>query len=183
VPETPPEPTPDFDPTGPNAGGEADSESLRLQVGQLTKQVQEYKYAVAEYDTSRRRVAQDAERQRKYAIEPLVKDLITSFDNLELAVKAAKVTNEGGSLAQGVSATLAQVHDTLKRHGVSRIDVQPGTPFDPHLHMAVSQQPTNDFEPGAVLAVLQPGFVLHDRVLRPATVVVASEPPAGGESF
>ena len=62
------------------------------------------------------------------------------------------------------------------------MDVGPGTAFDPHVHEAVMQQPTNDHAPGAVVQVVQPGFLLHDRVLRPAGVVVASEPPAGGSS-
>ena len=63
----------------------------------------------------------------------------------------------------------------LKRHGVEKIEVSPGTPFDPNLHTAVSQQPTADYPPGSVVSVLQQGFTFHDRVLRPATVIVAAE--------
>jgi molecular chaperone GrpE len=72
--------------------------------------------------------------------------------------------------------------DVLKRHGVARMDVGPGTGFDPNRHQAVAQEPTNDYDPGTVARVLQHGFTIHDRVLRPASVVVAAEPPAGGSS-
>ena len=180
--------TPNPEPTGESfpdfsipAGGESDSETLRLQVGQLTKQIGDYKLLIADFENSRRRLAADAERQRKYSIEPLVKDLLLAFDNLEYAVKAAKATGETGSLTQGVTATTAQLLDTLKRHGVHRMDLGAGSLFDPNLHQAVMEQPTNDFKPGCIVSVMQQGFVLHDRVIRPASVVVASAPPAGGQ--
>ena len=103
-----------------------------------------------------------------------------AFDNLEYAVKAAKATGESGSLTQGVAATTAQLLDILKRHGVQRMDLGAGSVFDPNLHQAVMEQPTNDFAPGCIVSVMQPGFVLHDRVIRPASVIVASAAPAGG---
>ena len=191
-----PENTPDdpFQPGGPEVGGPAgghydeaaDSEALRLQVGALTKQIGDYKLLIADFENSRRRLAADAERQRKYSIEPLVKDLLTAFDNLEFAVKAAQAsggaTGEGASLVKGVTATLTQMVDILKRHGVHRMAIPPGAAFDPNLHQAVMEQPTNDFAPGGVVSVMQQGFVLHDRVIRPASVVVASAPPAGGDT-
>ena len=81
-----------------------------------------------------------------------------------------------------MTATIGLFLDALKRHGVKRVDVGPGSAFDPNVHEAVMQQPTNDHDPGSVVQVLQQGFLLHDRVLRPASVIVASEPPAGGSS-
>ena len=78
-----------------------------------------------------------------------------------------------------MKATHALFLDVLKRHGVTRVDAAPGTPFDPAVHEAVMQQPTNDFAPGAVVQVVQSGFLLHDRLIRPANVIVAAEPPAG----
>lgn len=176
--------TPD-DPFGPEvgnqpAGGEADSETLRLQVGHLTKQIGDYKLIIADFENSRRRLAQDADRQRKYTVEPLVKDLLTAFDNLEFAVKAAQATGEGGALTKGVTATTHQMLDIFKRFGVHRMDIGTGSVFDPNLHQAVMEQPTNDFAPGSIVSVMQQGFVLHDRVIRPASVIVASAPPAGG---
>ena len=73
-----------------------------------------------------------------------------------------------------MQATAAQFLEVFKRYGVTRIECGPGTAFDPNLHQAVMQQPGTGFEPGQVAQVLQPGFMIHDRVLRPATVVVAA---------
>ena len=178
-------PDPTDDPFGPDvgspAGGEADSETLRLQVGQLTKQIGDCKMIIADFENSRRRLAADADRQRKYSIEPLVKDLLLAFDNLEYAVKAAKATGETGSLTQGVTATTAQLLDILKRHGVHRMEIGAGSAFDPNLHQAVMEQPTTDYAPGNIVSVMQQGFVLHDRVIRPASVVVASAPPGSAQ--
>jgi molecular chaperone GrpE len=157
-----------------------DPVALQARVDQLEKQAADYKALIADFDNARRRLAQDADRQRKYAAEPLAKDLLTALDNLDRAVQAATQAGESGALVQGVTATISLFLDVLKRHGVKRVEVGPGSAFDPHVHEAVMQQPTNDYDPGAVVQVIQPGFLLHDRVLRPASVIVASEPPAGG---
>jgi molecular chaperone GrpE len=148
----------------------------------LEAQVNDYKLLLADMQNSARRLNEDAARQRKYAPEPFARDVLGLLDNLERAVEAAKKAGESGALADGVSATIAAALDVLKRHGVTKIDVAPGTPFDPNHHMAVMQQPTADHPAGAVVSVLQQGFLFHDRVLRPASVIVASDPPAGGTS-
>ena len=149
-------------------------------ITQLEKQIADYKLLIAEFENARKRLATDAERQRKYAYEPLVRDLLGVLDNLDFAARAAGQAGDAGPLAKGVSATVNLFLDTLKRHGVTKVDVGPGSDFDAHFHQAVMQQPTNDFEPGVVVQVIQNGFLLHDRVIRPANVIVASEPPAGG---
>ena len=158
-----------------------DPVALQARVDQLEKQAADYKTLIADFDNARRRLAQDADRQRKYAVEPLARDLLGGLDNLDRAVRAATQAGESGALVQGVTATISLFLDVLKRHGVKRVEVGPGSAFDPNVHEAVMQQPTNDHDPGSVVQVLQPGFLLHDRVLRPASVIVASEPPAGGE--
>ena len=127
-----------------------------------------YKLRLADFENARKRLLRDAEVERKYAAEPLARDLLAALDNLDRALDAAKKAGDTGPLATGVAATAAQFLDVLKRHGVTRIECGPGTAFDPNLHQAVMQQPTNDFEPGQVVQVLQQGFMLHDRVLRPA---------------
>ncbi|MGL6096579.1 MAG: nucleotide exchange factor GrpE [Fimbriiglobus sp.] len=149
--------------------------ALQARVDQLEKQASDYKLLIADFENSRKRLVADAERHRKYASEGLVRDLLTGLDNLDRAVQAAKQAGDAGPLAQGVSATVALLLDVLKRHGVTRIEVGPGTAFDPNRHEAVMQQPSADHPPGAVTAVLQQGFVLHDRVIRPASVAVATE--------
>lgn len=133
-----------------------------------------YKLKLADFDNARKRLLRDVETERKYAVEPIVRDLLGAFDNLERALDAAKLANDNGPLATGVAVTANQFLDALKRHGVTRIVCETGTAFDPNLHQAVMQQPHPEFQPGHVIQVLQHGFVLHDRIIRPATVIVSA---------
>ena len=153
---------------------------LQAKVDQLDKQVADYKLLLAEMQTSGRRLREDADKQKKYASEGVFRDLLAVIDNLDRAVAEANKAGEAGPLKVGVTATIAMFLDVLKRHGVTRIDTAQGSPFDPNRHEAVMEQPTNDVAPGGVYQVLAQGYLLHDRVLRPATVIVASAPPAGG---
>lgn len=148
---------------------------VRAELEKAFKQIAEYKLLLADFDNARKRLVQDAERQRKYAHESLARDLLGGVDNLDRTIDAAKKAGETGSLLQGVTATVSLLIDVLKRYGVVKIDTAPGAAFDPNKHQAVMEQPSADVPPGAVLQVLQSGFMLHDRVLRPATVIVAAE--------
>lgn len=159
----------------------SDDVALQAKVDQLERQVADYKALLAEQMNSTKRLRDDADRQRKYASEPLAKDLLSILDNLDWAIKAAQQAGDQGPLAKGVQATINLFLSVLERHGVKRVDVAPGSAFDPNLHTAVMEQPTNDFEVGTVAAITQNGFLLHDKLIRPAAVVVAKEPPAGGE--
>ena len=165
-----PDPTPD------------DAPALQAKVDQLERQVADYKLLLADQQTSVRRLRDDADRQRKYAAEPFVKDLLGAVDNLDFAVQAARAKGDDGPLVKGVAATVSLVLGVLERHGVKRLAVGPGSDFDPDRHTAVMQTPTNDYAPGQVVQVTQPGFTFHDRLIRPAAVVVAAEPPAGSAS-
>ncbi len=150
--------------------------SLQAKVDQLEKQVADYKLLIADLENARKRLTADSDRQKKYWTEPLVRDFLTGLDNLDRAVEAAKKAGDDGPLAQGVSATIALFHDILKRHGVAKIDVPPGTAFDPNRHEAVMQQPAGAATPpGSVVQVLSHGYLLHDRILRPSSVIVAAE--------
>jgi molecular chaperone GrpE len=160
----------------------SEADALRQKLEATGQQLDNFKRLAADYENARKRSARDAEVARKYAAEPLARDLLTPLDNLDRALEAARKAGDAGPLVAGVSATASQLLDVLRRHGITRIECAPGDPFDPNQHEAVMQQPTNDFEPGQVVQVVSPGFRLHDRVLRPATVIVASEPPAGGSN-
>jgi molecular chaperone GrpE len=149
---------------------------LRAKLEAAERDLNNYKLRLADYENARRRLLQAAEVERKYASESLAKDLLTALDNLDRALGAAKSAGDNGPLVAGVSATANQFLDVLRRHGITRIECSPGTPFDPNRHEAVMQQPTADFEPGHVVQVVQQGFLLHDRVLRPASVTVATAP-------
>src|SRR6476620_5653948 len=128
----------------PEAQADADPatelDAVRARLVATEQELHNYKLRLADFDNARKRMIRDAEIDRKYAAEALVRDLLGPLDNLDRALEAAKRAGDTGPLAAGVSATAAQVLDVLKRHGVTRIEVGPGTAFDPNLHQAVMQQ-------------------------------------------
>ena len=161
----------DFPPIDLNA---TELDDLRAKLEASERDLNNHKLQLAEYINARKRQLQAAEAERKYANESLVKDLLSAFDNLDRALDAARKAGDAGPLATGISATASQFLEVLRRHGVTRIAIEPGDEFDPNRHEAVMQQPSPDVEPGRVLLVLSQGFLLHDRVLRPASVIVAA---------
>lgn len=166
-------PDEEFPPIDLNApAGEADE--LRKKLAAAEQDLANHKLQLAEYVNARKRLLQAAEVEKKYLAEPIAKDLLGALDNLDRALDAAKKAGDTGPLAVGVSATATQFLDVLRRHGVNKIEIKPGDPFDPNRHEAVMQQPAEGIESGHIAIVLQQGFLLHDRVLRPATVIVAS---------
>jgi molecular chaperone GrpE len=151
-----------------------DAVALQARLDQLEKQASDYKLLVAELQTSMRRLRDDADRQRKFAAEPVVRDLLSAVDNLDWAAKAAEKGGDPAALAKGVANTVSLFHTVLERHGVKRVEVSAGSPFDPAAHEAVMEQPAADVPAGHVVQVASPGFTFHDRLLRPAKVIVAA---------
>src|SRR5947209_2517428 len=127
----------------------------------------------AEFENYQKRNQKDREQERRYWYTPLALDLLPVFDNLDRTLAAAKQAGETGALVQGVAMVQGQFLEMLKRHGITRIDAD-GKMFDPHVHQAVTQQPSPEHEPGTILQVLEQGFMNHDRVLRRAKVMVSS---------
>jgi molecular chaperone GrpE len=128
----------------------------------------------ADFENFQKRNAKERESDRQYYVANLARDLLAVYDNLQRAIDAAKTAGDQSPLMQGVSATLNQWLQVFARHGITPIDAL-GHPFDPNLHEAVMQQPSPEHEPGTVLQVLQQGFQIHDRVLRPASVIVSTQ--------
>jgi len=164
-----PDDLPPIDLNGPSEAGE-----LRAKLEAAEKDLANHKLQLAEYVNARKRLLQATEVEKKYASEPLVKDLLSALDNLDRALQAANKAGDSGPLATGVSATANRFLDVLRRHGVNRIETKSGDAFDPNRHEAVMQQAAQGIDPGHIIQVLQHGFLLHDRVLRPATVIVAA---------
>ena len=133
-----------------------------------------YLRAAAEADNVRKRAARDVENARKYALENFGRELLAVKDSLEMGIQAADNADVDALLA-GKEATLKLLATTLERFGIEELDPE-GEPFDPEQHEAVSMQPSDDLEPGSVLKVIQKGYSLNGRLLRPAMVVVAAEP-------
>jgi molecular chaperone GrpE len=125
--------------------------------------------AKAEAENIRKRAADDVTRAHKYGVEKFAADLLAVKDSLEAALAAENATPE--ALRSGVELTLRQLESVLERQSIRAIDPT-GQKFDPHQHQAISMLPS-DKEPNTVINVLQKGYLLHDRVLRPALVTVA----------
>ncbi|HET6922001.1 MAG TPA: nucleotide exchange factor GrpE [Anaeromyxobacteraceae bacterium] len=131
--------------------------------------------AVADLENYKKRAVREREEAQKFGNERLLKDLIPVLDNLERALAAAP---DGDPLAQGVRLVLRGFEETLGRHGVRAFSAL-GQPFDPRLHEAVMQVAAGDQPPGTVVMEHGRGFLLNDRLVRPAMVgVAAPQPPA-----
>lgn len=126
----------------------------------------------ADFENYQKRMSRERESDRKYYVSNLARDMLTVVDNLERAIEAAKSAKDDSPLVQGVAATLNQWMQIFARHGITPIEAL-GQPFDPNKHEAVAQEPSVNVPPGTVTKVLQQGFQIHDRVLRPASVVVS----------
>ena len=146
-----------------------ETEQARDQHLDLAKRTQ------AEFENYQKRSQRDNAQALRYAQAPLAFDILGALDNLDRAVAAAQQAGETGPLVQGVAMVQAQLLDVFRRHGVVRLEAQ-GEPFDPNLHQAVMQQPSKEHPAGTVVQVLEHGYRIHDRVLRPARVIVSSAP-------
>ena len=131
-----------------------------------------YLRAAAETENVRKRAARDVEHAHKFALERFGKELLGVKDTLEMGIAADGASVE--SLIEGSNATLKLLGSVLERFGILEIDPE-GEPFDPDFHEAISMQPSDEVEPNSVLTVVQKGYTLNGRLLRPAMVIVASE--------
>jgi molecular chaperone GrpE len=148
-------------------------EALRARAAERDKYLDLAQRTQADFENYRRRHQRDREQERQMMLASIVRDILPVLDNLELALHAAKEAGETGPLAQGVHMVQAQFLDVLRRNGIKVIEAK-GKPFDHNLHEAVAQQPAPDQPANTVVQVLAPGFMLDDRVLRPAKVVVSA---------
>jgi molecular chaperone GrpE len=163
------------------AAGDADAELARLR-GELealraegaAQQRDQMLRAAAELENVRKRAARDVEQAHKYALEKFALELLPVRDSLELAA-ASGATTDAAALAAGQEATLKLLARAFERFAVKPIDPV-GAPFDPERHEAMVMQPSATAEPGSVLQVVQRGYELNGRLLRPARVIVASDP-------
>src|SRR5690606_15677361 len=133
--------------------------------------------AHAEMDNVRKRAEREREETAKYAISKFARDVVTVADNFERAIQAvpqgaAEQDAALKGLIEGVSMTEREFLNVLEKNGVRRI-VPKGEAFNPHLHQAMMEAQSPDAAPGTILEVYQAGYVIEDRVLRPAMVVVA----------
>ncbi len=138
--------------------------------------------AVADLENFRRRTARERDDLRAYAAASVVEELMPVLDNLGFALAAAKAPNaELKSLADGVEMVANQFKSALGNHGLKEVNPA-GEAFDPNLHEALSQQPSDEVAEGHVLQVIRVGYTLNGRLLRPASVIVSGGPAAAGDN-
>jgi molecular chaperone GrpE len=153
---------------------EAELEKLR---GEATEARDQMLRTLADMDNLRKRTARDLESAHKYALEKFALELLPVRDSLELGLDAA--SGDAADLAklrEGTELTLRMLTSALEKHGIAEVAPH-GEKFDPDLHQAMATQPSSEIAPDHVMTVYQKGYTLNERLLRPALVIVAAEPP------
>ena len=140
----------------------------------------QWKRTQAELENFRKRSQRELELALRYSNVPLIRELLPALDNLARSIQAAEQTGNVEELLQGLKMIQAQFDKVFGTHAATPIKAV-GEPFDPNLHEALQQIPTDEHPPMTVLQEVERGYVLHDRVIRPSKVLVASAPPQPAE--
>lgn len=159
-------------------GGESNGEWLTRTAkleGELREANERAVRAQAELDNFRKRSRREAEEERRYAALSLIRDLLSVMDNLDRALEAAEKSQQASGLVEGVKMVAIQFTTYLEQHGCRKIPAI-GLPFDPHQHEAIAQEPSSELAAGYVTRIARNGYQLHDRVVRPAQVLVSTGP-------
>jgi molecular chaperone GrpE len=159
-----------------------DIEALRAELAALKDQVLR---VAAEAENTKRRAEREANDSRAYAIQKFARDLLGVADNLQRAMQHAPKDASDPlvkNLAIGLEMTEKELMAVFERNGLKKVDPVRGAKFDPHLHQAMQEQPAADVAAGGVLQVVQPGYELFGRLIRPAMVIVAARGSTGPDS-
>jgi molecular chaperone GrpE len=163
--------------------GEIENEAAEPELtpeAQIAKLTDQLLRALAEAENMRRRSQREIEDARKYAVANFARDVLTVADNLRRALDAvpddAAASEDLKALSEGVSLTERELLAMMERHGIRKVNPM-GEKFDPNLHQAMFEADTPGADPGTVIEVAQAGFVIGERLLRPAMVGVAKKPP------
>ena len=146
---------------------------------ELEQAIEDKKRALAEAENTRRRGIKDLEQSRKYGHLAFAREMLSVVDSLESAVNSSpqnkdELTDEIKNFIVGVEMTLEQLKQVFNNHNISKIDPQ-GDKFDYNVHQAMFEKETDEVEPGLIIEVMQPGWSLHYRLLRPAMVGVSKK--------
>ncbi len=149
-------------------------ERVRELEAELSESKERYLRLYAEFENYKKRVQKDKEEMLKYGTEPLLQELLTVLDNLEMAVQHAEKDVSAESLLQGVELTLKEFRKVLNKYGISEIEAV-GKPFDPAYHHAMSQVERSDVEDKTVVEEYRKGYMFKDRTIRPSLVAVSKK--------
>lgn len=156
---------------------EADTNSPKAQLEELREQADEHYQRLlrtqADFDNFRRRARQEKEEFAKYASAKLLEQLLPVVDNFERALAASKDNNDFEALAKGIEMISRQLEQMLEQEGLTKMETV-GKPFNPELHQAIMQVDSEQHEEGIVVEEVQKGYLLKDKVLRPAMVKVST---------
>ena len=161
-----------FDPE--TADGKALLAKYRELEAELSEAQERALRTAADAENFKKRLQREKEEQTRYANESFMRELLPVIDNLERALEHSEDGSDQGGLVEGLNMTLKGFLDTLTRFGCTQIEAA-GKPFDPNFHEAVSQEESADHEPNTVLRELQKGYMLKERLLRPAMVLVSKQ--------
>ena len=163
-----------MDAAADGAGGSDDLARLLEDARSKADEYQEQMVRLqAEMDNLRKRTAREVEQARKFALEGFARELLNVADSMQLGLQAAGEDAEVAALREGVELTLKQLMDVFARFDVREIEAE-GARFDPDQHEALSMVPSPEHEPNTVMMVVQKGYLLNERLLRPARVVVSA---------
>ena len=169
-PETPPEGE------GAEAGESVAPEELQRRLEAARDEAEtareQHLRAMAELENVRRRAARDVENAHKYGVERLAAEILAVRDTMEMGLQSASESGAEEAVVEGLKATLKLMDQCLAKFGITPVDPQEQS-FDPEFHEAMAAQPSADHEAGTVLMVVQKGYRIHDRLLRPARVIVS----------
>ena len=167
----------------PDTASDPTSADSQEKQAQEELQIYQDKYIrlAAEFENYKRRAQRDQSDAIRYANESLLKNLLSTFDNLERAIQCGKDAGASGSLLEGVELTHKQFLETVEKLGVRQVS-STGSLFDPTMHQAVAQVESETAKANTVVEEFQKGYFLHDRILRPAMVTVAKEKSDQAES-
>jgi molecular chaperone GrpE len=154
------------------AGGDGDIDVVTALQQQVDENHNRYLRAQADFDNFRRRTLKEKEELAQYASLKLVGQLLPVLDNFQRALQTGGEGAESGSFAKGVDMIYRQLSQVLEAEGLKPMEVV-GQPFDPELHQAIMQVESEEYEAGTVVEVIQPGYRLKDKVIRPAMVKVS----------
>jgi molecular chaperone GrpE len=164
---------------------ETNEEKKESEVEELKKQLREaeekYMRVVAELDNFRKRSAKEAQEKLKFANQQIITNLLTVIDHLDMAVSHITPDSSLESLKEGVELTLKQFQDVFEKFGVKEIPCEIGQNFDPSLHEAMMLDESDEFDDNAITMVLQKGYQLNDRVIRPSKVKVNKKQKSSSE--
>ena len=164
---------------GTDDAGNSSAEELGKLQELLETAQQDVLYARAETQNVRRRLEKDIADARAYAATGFARDILSVADNLARALDAVpaelREDEKLKGLVAGIEATAREIDKVFAAHGISRIAAY-GLPLDPNQHQAMLEVPSTDAEPGTIVQELQPGYMIKDRLLRPAMVAVAKKP-------